>query len=75
MIRTRDNREIEENLLIDEEYKHTVKISYRWLIFNAILQSICLLTICIVIFLLDLIQVIENGYQVHISVLYLEVED
>ena len=44
-----------ENILLDVEHKHARKMSYRWLIFNAILQVLCLLGITLTIFVYPLI--------------------
>lgn len=49
-----------ENMLLDVEHKHARKMSYRWLIFNAILQVLCLLGITLTIFLFPLIVYIND---------------
>ena len=49
-----------ENILLDVEHKHARKMSYRWLIFNAILQVLCLLGITLTIFLFPLIVYIND---------------
>ena len=54
-MRRQDNKDVEENLLIDEEFKHTRKMSYRWLVSNAVFQATCLLLIALIVFLVDLV--------------------
>ena len=49
-----------ENMLLDVEHKHARKMSYRWLIFNAILQVLCLLGITFIVFLFPLVVYIND---------------
>lgn len=57
-------------MMIDEEHKHARTMSYRWLVFNAILQSVCLLGIAFTIFLFDLIRYkTTDGADVNMGVI------
>lgn len=70
------SKEYLENLLIDEEHKHARKMSYRWLVFNAIFQAACLLLICLTIFLFPLIDYTNDQEQdVTMGVLDLRIDD
>ena len=70
------SKEYLENMLIDEEHKHARKMSYRWLVFNAIFQAACLLLICLTIFLFPLIDYTNDQEQdVTMGVLDLIVDD
>ena len=71
IIRGRKDNELEENLLIDEEHRRTRFLSYRWLIFNAVLQSVCFLTIITVIFL-DFIVSEDDGKFAKVGILHME---
>ena len=77
IVRHYDNmEEYRENLLIDEEYKHSHIISYRWLVLNSGFQGLCLLTITLIMFLFDLIRCQSNsGVEVHMQVLNITIED
>ena len=63
-----------ENMLIDEEHKHARIMSYRWLVFNAIFQGICLILITLTIFLFDLIDYDDsNGNDIAMGVIHIQV--
>lgn len=63
-------------MLIDEKHKHLRMMSYRWLISNAIFQAVCLVLICLTIFLFHLIIYEDDstGLKVKINVLSISIE-
>ena len=48
-------------------------MSYRWLVANAVVQGLCLLLICLTIFLIALIDLKDNDFD-NISVYVLHVD-
>ena len=63
-------------MLLDVEHKHARKMSYRWLIFNAVLQVLCLLGITFTIFLFPLVVYINiKNQKVKMGVYHIEVSE
>lgn len=63
-------------MMLNEVHKHSEKISYRWLISNTIWQSLCLVTITLIMFIFDMITTETNdGLDVEVNILSLKVNE